>query len=315
MIEPKAGYVACIINPKAGASSAKLVVRQFLAWLTEEGYAVRAMETKSLEHARELALGAGGDGGCSCVVAAGGDGTIREVAQGLQGSGRPLLVIPAGTENLLAGELGLDDELGMLTKTFRECFMRDLDLGMANGRCFTSIAGVGFDGDVVRLVSAGRDGHIQHLDYFWPIWRTFFSARFPVMRVEADDKTVFEGPCLAFVGNISRYAMGLQILGKADFGDGLLDVCVYRCSSKPQLVKHSLMTVLKRHVSSRGVTYCNAACVRITTPEADVATELDGDPGPSLPLEVSIIPRAVTVIVPRGARPAGMRTRLKRMLG
>jgi diacylglycerol kinase (ATP) len=315
MIDPKAGYIRYIINPKSGASSSKLVVQQFLVWLVKKGFMVTAAETMSLEHARELATAAASDRNCSCVIASGGDGTVREVAQGLQGSGKPFLMIPGGTENLLASELGLDDDLALLTGTFQAGFVRELDLGVVNGRVFTSIAGVGFDGDIVKLVSAGRDGHIQHFDYFWPIWRTFFSAHFPVVKVEADGREIFEGSCMAFVGNISRYAMGLQILGRADYGDGLLDVCVYRCGSKPHLVKHSLMTMFKRHAAGEDVVYCQARKVRISSHEQDVATEIDGDPGPPLPLDISVMPHAVRVLVPEGARPAGMRTRIRRILG
>lgn len=315
IVEQKAGHIAYIINPKSGASSSKLFVREFFTWLSDRGFDVRAAKTKSLINARELAAAAAADANCSCVVAAGGDGTIREVAQGLKGSGKPLLIIPAGTENLLGSELGFDDRLATLVQAFENGITRDLDLGLVNGSCFTSIAGIGFDGDVVRRVNALRSGHIHHFDYIWPIWRTFFNARFPVLQVEADGKTIFEGPCMMFVGNLSRYAVGLQILQRADYGDGLLDVCIYRCSSKPHLAKHSLMTVFKRHTAGRDVVYAQARTVHVTALEPDVATEIDGDPGPGLPLDISIIPHAVKVIVPKGAKPAGMRTRLKRMLG
>jgi diacylglycerol kinase (ATP) len=315
IIQQQAGYITYIINPKSGASSSKLFVREFLKWLMEKGFKAHVAKTKSLIHARELAAGAAADAECSCVVAAGGDGTIREVAQGMKASGKPLLIIPAGTENLLGSEFGFDDRLATLVKAFEDGEVRDLDLGLVNGSCFTSIAGIGFDGDIVRRVSSQRSGHIHHFDYIWPIWRTFFNARFPVLEIEVDGKTIFEGPCMAFVGNLSRYAMGLQILKRADYGDGLLDVCVYRCNSKPHLVKHSIATVLKRHTVGTDVVYAQGKRIRVTTAEPDVATEIDGDPGPSLPLDISIIQHAVKVIVPRGAKPAGMRTRLKRMLG
>jgi diacylglycerol kinase (ATP) len=315
IVEQQAGYITYILNPKSGASSSKLFVREFLAWLVQKGFIVKAIRTKSLIHARELAAAAGGDANCSCIVAAGGDGTIREVAQGMKGSGKPLLIVSAGTENLLGSELGFDDRLATLIKAFEDGVIHDLDLGLVNGSCFTSIAGIGFDGDIVRRVNAQRSGHIHHFDYIWPIWRVFCNARFPVMRIEADENEIFQGPCMAFVGNLSRYAIGLQILSLANYGDGLLDVCVYRCDSKPHLVKHSLMTVFKRHAVGPDVVYRQAKHVRITSIDDDVATEIDGDPGPGLPLDISIIPRAVRIIVPRGAKPAGMRTRLKRMLG
>ena len=65
--------------------------------------------------------------------------------------------------------------------------------------------------------------------------------------VAIDGEEIFDGRGLVFVGNISRYAVGLQILHYADFGDGLLDVCVYKCASQLHLAKHSVLTISKHH--------------------------------------------------------------------
>ena len=243
-MKPEDGYIAYIINPKSGASTGeKLPGWRFEEYLTGRGFEVRMNLTRSLEHACELASDAAADDNCAMVVAVGGDGTIREVAHGLEGSDKPLLIVPGGTENLLANELGLEKSLATLTKTFEAGFTRDFDLGNANGRCFTSIAGFGFDGEVVAEVSRNRIGHINYFDYFWPIWRTFWRYRFDPITVEVDGERIFDGRGLVFVGNISRYAMGLNILEHADYSDGLLDVCVYKCSHRMHLVKHSLMTI------------------------------------------------------------------------
>ena len=151
---------------------------------------------------------------------------------GLEGTDKPMLIMPCGTENLLASELGFDEKAETLIKVFEEGYIRPLDLGKADGRCFTSIAGFGFDGDVVKRVNELRHGHIHHLDYFYPIWRTFWDYKFPPIKVVCDGEEIFDGQGLVFVGNISRYAIGLQILHYADYGDGLLDVCIYKCASQ-----------------------------------------------------------------------------------
>ncbi|OHB72954.1 MAG: hypothetical protein A2Z25_13360, partial [Planctomycetes bacterium RBG_16_55_9] len=246
-MKPDDGYIGYIINPKAGATSSKVLGRRFERYLVKQGFEVRCSLTTSLRHACELATYAAANRDCALVVAVGGDGTIREVAHGLEGSDTPLLIIPQGTENLLANELGFDERLKTIVRTFEAGYTRPLDLGNANGRCFTSIAGFGFDGEVVRKMSLQRAGHIDHFDYFWPIWRTFWEYKFQSMRVEIDGEEISDGPGLVFVGNISLYALGLQILHYADFGDGLLDVCVYRCASQLHLVKHSLLTIVKHH--------------------------------------------------------------------
>ncbi|UCE99791.1 MAG: YegS/Rv2252/BmrU family lipid kinase [Planctomycetota bacterium] len=314
-MKPDDGYIAYIVNPKSGATSTKLSGQMFEQYLVTKGFDVRVKLTTSLDDACEAATDSAVDYHCAMVIVVGGDGTIREVAHGLEGSDKPLLIVPCGTENLLANELGFDEKVKTIIKTFEAGYIRPLDLGSANGKCFTCIAGFGFDGQVVRRVSWQRAGHIDYFDYFWPIWRTFWDYKFHQMKVIVDGEEIFQGRGLVFVGNISRYAMGLQILHYADYGDGLLDVCIYKCASRIHLIKHSLMTVLKHHADSRDVVYRQGKEISVSSISADIKTEIDGDPGPALPVEIKVIPRAVNCVVPEGAKPAGIRTRIIRAIG
>lgn len=314
-MKPGDGYISYIVNPKAGATSSKLTCRRFAEYLAGRGFEVRVHHTRSLDHAICLSEEAAGDPNCAMVVVVGGDGTVRDVAHGLQGSDKPLLMMPQGTENLLASELGFDERLQTLIRTFEAGYTRPLDLGRANGRCFTSILGFGFDARVVQRVSQNRDGNIDYYDYFWPFWRTFWDYQYRPMRVEVDGREIHNGSCLVWVGNISRYAMGAKILSNADFGDGLLDVCIYECSSKLTVLKHTFMTLINRHGGSRGVKYCQGSNIVVSSQSYDVLSEMDGDPGPALPVEIEVIPHAVNVMVPENARPAGIRTRIVRAIG
>ena len=134
-MRPSDGYITYIINPKSGASSRKLASRQFQHYLRARGYDVRTHTTTSLRHACELATSAAGDPACMLVVAAGGDGTVREVARGLEGSDTALLLAPSGTENLLANELGFDRRVETLISAFEGGTIRNLDLCTADGKC------------------------------------------------------------------------------------------------------------------------------------------------------------------------------------
>lgn len=315
-MNPQDGYIQYIVNPKSGASSDKRLVSGFRDYLVNRGYDVRLVFTESLGHACELATQAAVDYQCALVCAAGGDGTLREVIHGLEGSNKPLLPMPCGTENLLANELGFDLTVETLIKAFEGNCKRPLDLGIINGKCFTSIAGFGFDGDVIHRLHATRKGHINHLDYFWPIWRTFWQYSFPEMRVEANGKEIFNGRGLVFVGNISRYAIGLSILKDANYGDGLLDVCIFRCSNQLQLIWQAVKTVFKCHTRGKNAVYTQAKTIRVeSVVTSGVYAQIDGDPGPDMPAEINIIPEAIHVLVPPGAKPAGIRTRLRRMIG
>lgn len=314
MITPKDGYVAFIVNPKSGATHSGMQSRHIEQYFEEKGFEVRSTMTKSLEHACDLATEAAVDYNCAFVVGVGGDGTIREVAHGLEGSDKPLLIIPGGTENLLANELGYGPKLESVIKIFEGGYTKNLDLGRANGKCFTSIAGFGFDGDVVDKVHNARNGHITHMDYFWPIWRTFWEYKFDPMRVEIDGQEIFNDRGLVFVGNISRYAVGLNILHNADYGDGLLDVCIYKCHSHLRLLKQSLLTMMKQHWKRSDVIYQQGKNIKVSSESCEITTELDGDPGPTMPVEIEVVPAAVKVMMPEGAKPAGLRTRLARAL-
>jgi YegS/Rv2252/BmrU family lipid kinase len=314
-MKPQDGYICYIVNPKSGSTSCKPTGWQFQNYLVDKGFDVKVRLTTSLADACNIASEAAVDYHCAMVVVVGGDGTVREVAHGLEGSDKSLLIVPCGTENLLANELGFDEKPQTIIKTFEAGHIHPLDLGNANGKCFTSIAGFGFDGQVVRRVSQQRRGNIDYFDYFWPIFRTFADYKFDQMTVEVDGVQIFQGPGLVFVGNISRYAMGLQILHYADFGDGLLDVCIYKCASRLHLVKHSLMTIFKHHANCRDVIYKQGKEISVTSASADIKTEIDGDPGPALPVKINVIPQAVNCIVPQNAKPAGMRTRIIRAIG
>ncbi|MFA5422818.1 MAG: diacylglycerol kinase family protein [Phycisphaerae bacterium] len=314
MIKPDDGYVALIVNPKSGATHSGSQVRLLERYFAARGFEVRKNLTKSLEDARELATEAAVDYNCAVVAAAGGDGTIREVAHGLEGSDKPLLIVPQGTENLLANELGYDHRLETVVKIFEAGYTKMMDLGKANEKCFTCIVGFGFDGQVVEKVHHARDGHITHMDYFWPIWRSFWEYKFESFKVVADGEEIFNDRGLVFVGNISRYALGLNILHKADYSDGLLDVCVCKCDTRLKLLKLSLLTVFKQHWKSKDVISLQAKKISVSTDCENVLTEIDGDPGPSMPVDIEIIPQAVKIFVPENAKPAGFRTRIMRAL-
>ena len=145
--------------------------------------------------------------------------------------------------------------------------------------------------------------------------RYFWNYRFDEMTVSVDGQEIFTGPAMVFVGNISRYAVGLQILHDADFSDGLLDVCIYKCDSKLRLVKHALMTLSKRHADSKNVIYKQGQTITVTSNAGQIDSQIDGDPGPDLPVEIKVIPQAVKVMIPEHAKPAGIRTRLIRAIG
>ena len=235
------------------------------------------------------------------VIVLGGDGTVHEVADGLAGSDVPILPARAGTENLLAKDLHVPADPAGLLDVLRTGTVTDCDVGRINGKNFLLICGVGFDGEVVRRLTARRTGHISHLSYFWPIWRTFWEHDFPRMRIVADGQVIFHDFGLAFVGNISRYAVGLRICRDARFDDGLLDLVVFGCRERTGLLLHAAWTLLRMHPLKGDVLYRQFRQLRIET-DTPVPSQVDGDVGPSTPLDITVLPRQIKLLVPRASR-------------
>jgi YegS/Rv2252/BmrU family lipid kinase len=234
------------------------------------------------------------------VVISGGDGTVREVVSGLANSGVPVTIYPSGTENLFAKEMGLLADCDQLVQTLKWGRRIVMDMGEVNGRLYLLLSGVGFDAQVLLHLNKFRTGNITHLTYFWPIWRTLWEYHLPSLTVEADGEIILNNErALVFVSNISRYAVGLRICDLAKYDDGLLDVCIFRCDSRLELVGHSWRVLLRKHRTNPRVIYRQAKCIRVTSPET-VPMETDGDPAGLLPAEYHVILRAIEVILPPG---------------
>jgi len=291
--------VHVIVNPRSGYGGRTGALRDLCAALRRSGVNLVEYTTTAPRDATHYAGRIAPD--ARAVIVWGGDGTVNEVAGGLAGTDVPMLPCPAGTENLLAKQVHMPKQPDRIAQVFLAGQTVRCDLGTVNGRNFLMTLGIGFDGEVVRRVvairSATRTGHISHLTYFWPIWRTLWEHDFPAMRIAVDGREVFAGQCMAFVGNIPRYASGLRICCDARFDDGLFDLVIFPCAGRFAMLCHSARTFLRRHRNHPRTRYHRFRHLRIETPWP-VPCQVDGDLGPNTPIEVSITDTPVRIIVP-----------------
>ncbi len=292
--------VAVIVNPVAGACSQGLRLNRMAALLRRDGHMVDFLQTGQPRDARLMARQAARS--ADVVMAVGGDGTIRDIASGLVGTPACLMIWPAGTENIVAKALGFRADPGHVRACLQGRRVVRLDVGDAGTQMFFTIMGVGFDAAVVRRLSRLRTGHITHLSYAEPLWRTFWDYRFPPIRVSVDDAPLWEGRGLVFVGNLARYSLGLRVVRDARPDDGLLDLLILPCRGRAELIGHSLRTLALRHVEHRGVRYLRFGRARIESAQP-VPVQFDGDPGGCLPVEVKVRPAALSVLLHPAWRP------------
>src|ERR1700757_3553435 len=177
-----------IFNPVAGRRRAAALWK-VLDLLVENGVKVEVAETQHAGHATELAR-AGAASGETMVVAAGGDGSVAEVANGLLGSGVAIGVIPLGTANVLAKEYRLSTSPRGIANTLAYRRTRPLWPGLAqvDGRShvFVQMVGLGFDGAVVHGIQPGLKRLVGRGAYVWQsLWESV-AYRFPVLRLRID---------------------------------------------------------------------------------------------------------------------------------
>ncbi len=150
-VTPVSSKLLVVYNPIAGRRRQRFLSR-VLEELERKGTSIHLEPTTARGHAEALAREAA-DGGAARLVVAGGDGTINEALNGLAGSALPLAVIPLGTANVLAHELGIGSSARSVANAALDGSPRRVWLGAVNGRRFSMMAGVGFDAHVVRGVS------------------------------------------------------------------------------------------------------------------------------------------------------------------
>ncbi|HUU85695.1 MAG TPA: YegS/Rv2252/BmrU family lipid kinase [Phycisphaerae bacterium] len=297
MTNDKRVKVLAVVNPVSGSCGLSGLLRQVGERISSAGSHMTVRISRAAGRAGHLAAEAPDD--TDAILVVGGDGTVREVVDGLMAAGRqvPVAVLPTGTENLVAKELGMPADPATVAATLLRGRPMACDVGVANGRHFLMVTGVGFDAEIVHRVARTRDGHITHLTYFWPVWRTFWTHRFPQLTVQADGECVFEGTGLVIIGVTSRYSAGFKICRQARWDDGMLDLCIYPCRSRPKLLLHALQTVRRCHDRWVGTVYRKCRRVRIDGART-VPLEVDGDPGGHLPAEYTILPSATVFLTP-----------------
>jgi diacylglycerol kinase (ATP) len=283
-------------NPIAGTGARRAVVAAVVASLQEVGFQVELLhdvvqlrERAQADLARQRLRG---------VIAAGGDGTISFLANEL-GPHVPFVLLPLGTENLLASYLGHTTEIESVARLFLSGRQISLDAGEADGRLFTLMAGCGFDADVVRRLHENRRGNIWRLSYVGPILDSLLSYSYPPLLVTtlADDGTTTSlSCCWAFVQNVPRYAVGLQLVPTASPLDGLLDVCTFKQGSLLAGLGYLYGVAVGEHLSWEGVECQRVRSVRIESLDP-VPVQLDGDPAGELPMEFSCRPGGLRLIV------------------
>lgn len=230
------------------------------------------------------------------VVAAGGDGTLADVANRFPGV--PVSPFPLGTENLLAKYLGipLDGEAVARMIVAGKC--RRFDLGLAGAdKKFLIMGSVGFDAEVIRRLHDGRRGNISHLSYVSPICRSAMGYSFPEFTVKAEGAEEPLTGSLVVVSNFPAYAFGLPVNPDAQPDDGQLTVRVFEKAGRWNLAQYSSMVMRRKHLDAPDVRVIKTSAVTIEC-VTGAPVQVDGDPFGTTDVKFRCLPGELELFVP-----------------
>ena len=296
--------IGLIFNPTAQGDKAR-GLRSQLEMIADE---CTLMPTEGPGHAEDLAEQAVADG-FGMLVAAGGDGTVHEVANGMvrhpEGLKRVALgILPMGTVNVMARELRVPLDFEAAWRVIRRGYTRRIDLpwmelqreGETQQRCFPALGGAGLDARACELVRWETKKKSGQWAYITAGLRAATEVM-PTFRVQAGER-VIESAELIMLGNGHMYGGPYDVFPQARLDDGRVDAIVAESVEKWRLPQYAQAILTGNLPKLDGVHYFQAETIELT-PESDerVAVQLDGDAMGELPGKISVQALGLRVVM------------------
>jgi YegS/Rv2252/BmrU family lipid kinase len=283
-----------IYNPAAGRGKTAPLRGQAEQRL---GAAWEWRPTERAGHAVELARQAASEG-VPVVAAFGGDGTVGDVARGILGSNAALGIIPMGTGNDVARNLGLPLDLNVACNTLIAGKTRRVDMGVINGTPFLNNAGLGFEARAMQVMNTsirfvrGKPAFTLAILKMFPSFQPF---RMTVSKDGGPDETL--SAMMLSVLNGTMYGAGMKACPDAVMDDGELDVLVIKALPKPRLLALFPKVIAGQHVGHPAVQLFRAKLLRVAC-DPPQPLNVDGDVQGESPVEITVRPGALAVIAP-----------------
>ena len=305
-----------INNPTAKKASDKKIARAS-HFLFSRGYDVEIFATKQRGDAESLAREAIKKSP-SLIIAAGGDGTINEVINGIVGSEIPLAILPLGTTNVLAKELNIPEtirgaleiavtkapqsiSLGRIVQSpdfknppsppFTKGRYDSRPMGMGGlinpslvTRYFVLMAGIGFDGEAVFGINETVKKFSGKGAYVYSGLKTLLTFNPGELTFDSDGKT-YHGYS-AIIGNAAKYGGNFKITPDARLTDPFFYLCIFKGRKRVDILKYLFGIVLGKHLRFKDIEYVKASAIEI---QGNTHVQIDGDYFGMTPVKVEIV--------------------------
>ena len=295
---------AIIYNPVArGLVRRGHLLQRTIAILAQRGIEASLVATTAPGTASTLAREQI-ESGCGLIIAAGGDGTINEVANGMLHSGVPMGIFPGGTANVLAREMEMPINLERAAAQIPDSRMCRISAGAivragsAERRCFLCMAGAGLDAEIVARVNFGLKAVMGKFAYYICGFSQVFR---PLQEFEIlVDGTSYQAS-FALVSRVRNYGGDLEIAKGASLLKEDFEIVLFRGTMSLQYLPYLAGVALKCAERMSGVTFLRGRSVTCQSISGGVGpyVQVDGELAGRLPITVEILPEAITLLVPQ----------------
>jgi diacylglycerol kinase family enzyme len=246
--------------------------------------------------------------GAGLIIAAGGDGTINEVVEGMVHSTVPLAILPAGTANVLAMEMKLGSRMERVAERLEECRPQRIPVGrlICDGgrpgmtgpidRHFMLMAGIGLDAHIVYNVNGAIKARVGKLAYWLAGW-SLLGKRLGQFTVEVGGK---RSECsFALISKVRNYGGDFEIARSVNIMDDEFEMVLLEGRNTLRYVKYFAGMVLNNLAGMKGATVVRSDRVTVSGPsDARIYVQIDGECAGCLPAEIRIVPDALTLLIP-----------------
>lgn len=323
---PAEERVIIIANPTAGLSAARMSRTRLLEAVARDlekgGLKTELiLETNGAKVSHHAARAA--RSGCGRIVAAGGDGTVNGVVNGLMRAARAnpqsvdlsriqLGVVPLGTGNVFAFNMDIPKDWRQACRVIGAGNTRRIDVGLARSfshsktedskpkaeRYFLLMAGIGFDAKVVEETSLRLKYVLRDFAYVLKTLQNVVLHQGTQITLQFGDGRLYANESwLVMVGNAASYAWDIKVTTHARLDDGMLDVCLMPFENKLVSIQQAMQILTGQHIERGIAHYWKTQGVRVES-EPPVPVQLDGDEWAQTPVELSILPGALQVLAP-----------------
>lgn len=299
---PYADRALVVLNPAAGQEDPRRVRRLLGGAFAVRGASFDLVETAGAGDAEGFARAAV-ERGYRAVVAVGGDGTVAEVITGLAGTTVPLGIVPQGTGNQVACNLGIPRDVEGAVEVAVRGVPVPMDLGqLSGGRYFALMAGAGWDAEVMGIATREMKDRWGFGAYLYAGFRRAIVPPSALFRITADGREFSVNAATVIVANVGQivYQMlpvELRIGPGVSFHDGMLDVCIFAPRTFTDVAAVLWRVARGHYVGDERMIYLQARDIRIES-TVPVVTQVDGEVVGTTPLAVRAVEGGVHVLVP-----------------